>query len=202
MVCDPTLTREFKMHAARLLVPLLLLLPLFPLWVAAMISAVIRLYCTRYGLRAGALHHHFAFLSRQAREFACEKVTGVVVKRNLWDLAFGTMSVKFWSIGSSDAMEFLHIDVASADLPVLLRQVGIPPATAGPYQAKVRFAFGPWLRARLNLLPVLIIVLAFAGVPYWCDPVLTWLMLVPGLAIVLAVVHARLYYNRETLSFH
>lgn len=161
---EETRVAELRMDAARALVPLLLLLPLFPIWVLAMIQTGIRLASTRYSVRHGSLRHSYRFLTVHDREFAYDKITGVVIKQNLWDRIFGTMTLRFWSIGSGQALEFAHVHGGQFDLPALMRQAGIPTASPEPYEAKARFGLFTWLRERLIYLPLWLIFAA--GVVY------------------------------------
>jgi len=199
------ITGEFKMDAKRMFLPLLILLPLFPIWVVAMIGAGIWQVCTTYSLRSGSLRHHFSFLTTNVREFAYDKVTGVTVKRNLWDRLFNTMTLKFWSIGSGQAMEFLHLKCDAFDLASLMRQLGIPPASGQPYQADVKFRFGTWVRAGLKHLPLVLILTAAAwGAAYYFEiPMIGQLFMLLLVAVaIISLIHGALYYGRQTLSFH
>ncbi len=74
-----------------------------------MFKSLILLSSTRYFVRPGSLRHSYKFLTVDDREFSYDKITGVVIKRNLWDKMFGTMTLKFWSIGSGKALEFAHV---------------------------------------------------------------------------------------------
>lgn len=204
MHSGPAISGEFKMNAARVMLPLLLLIPLLPIWIVFMISRGIQLTFTTYSLRSGSLRHQFSFLNINVREFTYGKVTGVIVKRNLWDRLFDTMTVKFWSIGSGEAMEFAHIKRDVLDLAALLRQLGIPPASAEPYETQVKFSLMSWLRARLNFLPpVLIITCAAAIASYQTEPMVFGGYMVALLAVVIiSLIHGVMYYPRQTLSFH
>lgn len=198
-----TLVGEFKMDAARTLVPLLILLPLFPLWIAAMIGAGIRLASTRYFVRPGSLRHSYKFLTVNEREFAYDKITGLVIKQNLLDHMFGTMTLRFWSIGSGKPLEFTHVHANQINLPALMRQAGIPAASPEPYEAKASFGFLTWLRARLKLFPVLLFIAAgtiFAAIQV--DGRLLWLLAAPVVIGLIDCIHGMLYYSRQRLRFH
>lgn len=198
-----TLVGEFKMDAARTLVPLLILLPLFPLWIAAMIQSGIRLASTRYFVRSGSLRHSYKFLTVNEREFAYDKITGLVIKQNLLDHMFGTMTLRFWSIGSGKPLEFAHVHANQINLPALMRQAGIPAASPEPYEARASFGIPTWLRARLKILPLLLFLAAgivFAAIQV--DPAFYWLLATPVLIGLIALIHGKLYYSRQRLRFH
>lgn len=198
-----TLVGEFKMDAARTLVPLLILLPLFPLWIAAMIAAGIRLASTRYFVRPGSLRHSYKFLTVNEREFAYDKITGLVIKQNLLDHMFGTMTLRFWSIGSGKPLEFAHVHANQINLPALMRQAGIPAASPEPYESRASFGFLTWLRARLKFLPLLVFIAAgivFAAIQV--DERIFYLLAAPVLIGLIALIHGMLYYSRQRLRFH
>jgi uncharacterized membrane protein YdbT with pleckstrin-like domain len=194
---------ELGMHAGRTLVPLLLWLPLVPIWIAAMIQSGIRLMSTRYSVRPGSVRHSYRFLTLHDREFAYDKITGVVIKRNLWDGLFDTMTVRFWSIGSGQPLEFAHVHAGRFDLPALLRQAGIPAASAAPYQADAAFGVFTWLRSLLKYLPLLLVFAAgivFAALEV--DPLFYWLLPAPVLVGIAACLWSKLYHSRQRLLFH
>lgn len=194
---------ELRMHAGRTLVPLLLLLPLFPLWIAAMILSGIRVASTRYSVRPGSLRHQYRFLTVNDREFAYDKITGVVIKRNPWDRMFGTLSLKFWSIGSGQSLEFAHVHAGQFDVEALLRQAGIPAPSPRPYEAPASFGLFAWLRGGLKHLPVLaLLAAAIVFVALQIDPVLYYLGLLPACFILGACLCAKLRASRQRLFFH
>jgi membrane protein YdbS with pleckstrin-like domain len=194
---------ELRMHGGRTLVPMLLWFPLVPLWIAAMIQSGIRLVSTRYSVRPGSVRHSYRFLTLHDREFAYDKITGVVILRNLWDRLFDTMTLRFWSIGSGQPLEFAHVSARGLDLPALLRQAGIPAPSAAPYGAKASFGVLCWLRSRLNWLPGLSVFAA--GVVFAAseaDPLFIYLLLAPVVVGVGDCIHSKLYHSRQQLSFH
>ncbi len=197
-------TSEHRIHAMRLLVPQLFLLPLFPIWVLTMVKSLILLSSTRYFVRPDSLRHSYKFLTVDDREFSYDKVTGLVIKRNLWDKCFGTMTLKFWSIGSGKSLEFAHVHCEQVDLPALMRQVGIPPVSQEPYETDARFGIFPWLRARIWIVFVFLLYSAgvLAAAALEDEPLIYLLLLVPALAIVIGLIHAILYYPRQRLRFH
>lgn len=195
---------EYRINALRLLVPQLFLLPLFPIWVLAMLKSLILLSSTRYFVRPGSLRHSYKFLTVDDREFSYDKITGVVIKRNLWDKCFGTMSMKFWSIGSGKALEFAHVHRDQVDLPALMRQVGIPPASDETFDVKARFGFMTWLRAKIlgTLFLLFLSAAAIAGALLAEEPLIFCLLGFPVLFGIIGLIRAKLYYSRQLLRFH
>jgi uncharacterized membrane protein YdbT with pleckstrin-like domain len=194
---------DFRMHAGRSLVPLVFLFPILPLWIAAMIQTVIKLSCTVYSVRAGSVRHLYRFLTVREREFVCTQITGLVIKRNLWDRVFGTMTLKFWSIGSGEPLEFSHVQGTQFDLAALQRQVGIPSASPDPYEAEASIKLLTWLRARL-VRAVLVLLMA-AGSLVAADPNGVAIGYVAGAWALLGVagwLRTKRYYSRQVLKFH
>jgi membrane protein YdbS with pleckstrin-like domain len=177
---------------------------LIPIWIVAMIQYGVRLASTRYSVRHGSLRHSYRFLTLHDREFACEKITGMVIKRNLWDRMFGTMTLRFWSIGSGKPLEFTHVHGSEFDLPSLMRQVGIPAASAEPYEVKAEFGFVVWLRAGLIYLPIwmiFVVATVFAAIEFENDPIY-YLLGLPLIVGFFAWGRGMLYYPRQRLLFH
>ena len=192
------------MDAARTLLPLLFLLPVVPIWIAAMIQAGIRLMSTQYSIRHGSVRHSYRFLTLHDREFAYDKITGLVIKQNLWDRMFGTMTLRFWSVGSGKPLEFANVQGNQIDLPALMRQVGIPAASLEPYQAEASFGVLTWLRARLKYLPLWLLFAAgtiFAAIQTH-ETIIYYLLMMPVLVAMIACIRGKLYYSRQRLRFH
>ncbi|MEK7954173.1 PH domain-containing protein [Luteolibacter soli] len=194
---------ELGMHAGRALVPLLLLIPLVPLWLAAMIQTGIKLMSTQYSVRPGSVRHAYRFLTLTDREFAYDKITGVVVKQNLWDRMFGTLTIKFWSIGSGLPIEFAHVSASQLDVTALLRQAGIPTPSAEPCEVLASFGLFTWLRAQIKFIPLLLVISAIiVFVAMEIDPVLYYLFALPVLLFAGAGIYSKLAASRQRLRFH
>jgi uncharacterized membrane protein YdbT with pleckstrin-like domain len=123
-------TAELSMDLRRTLVPLLLFLPAFPVWALMTVGALIRTQTVRYSVRANSVRWSAKFLSVKQREFSYDKVTGVVVLQNPWDILFSTATVRLWSIGSGHPLDLKHVPTADLDLEALLAQTGIPRSTS------------------------------------------------------------------------
>lgn len=197
------LTADLGMHAPRVLLPLMLLLPLFPIWILAMIQASIRQASTRYFIRMGSLRQTYRFLTVNEQEFAYDKITGMIVKRNLWDRLFNTMTIKFWSIGSGKPIEFAHIHRNHLDLSRLMRQVGIPATTSENRELKPTFTPLTWLRAHLYQLAAIPFIMAIIiGVASQTDPAVFYLIALPPLIVACQALHSWLYHRLQKLHFH
>lgn len=194
---------DFRMSAVRTLVPLLFLLPLFPIWIAAMIQAGVRLVSTLYSVRPGSLQHSYRFLTVHVREFAYDKITGVVIKQNLWDHLFGTMTLKFWSIGSGKPLEFAHVHGSQFDLPALMRQSGIPTPSLDPLHLEASFRLVAWLRSQLKFLPL--VLLFSAGAIFAAEQVeksLYYLLALPWVVGLVGCLYSKLFHSSQRLCLH
>lgn len=194
---------EFRMHGARVLIPLLLLLPLFPLWVVAMVKSLILLTSTRYFVRASSLRHSFRFLTVHEREFSFDKITGLIIKTNLWDKMFGTVTLKFWSIGSARSLEFAHVHRSQLNLPALMQQIGIPAASAEPHSPATNFSFSTWLRAHIYCIPLMLLLIAgIIVLASETDQLFLYLLAVPVIFSLAVFVYEKIYYSTQRLFFH
>lgn len=198
---------DLKMHAGRALVPLMFLLPIFPLWLAAMIQVGIKILSTRYTVRPESIRHSYRFLTTHDREFACDKITGLVLKENPWDRLFGTVTLRFWSIGSGQPLDLAHVPRKSLNLEALMGQIGIPPSSfsEAPYSAEASFGVLTWLRARLGLLPLLVLLATGFGLGAWqLGEVFYWFLGALALALggLAGLRYASIYYSRQRLHFH
>lgn len=203
ILSDNAFVAECRIHALRLLIPILFLLPLFPVWIGAMLQALIKYTSTRYFVRAGTLRHSYRFINVQEREFSTDKITGLVIKTNLWDMMFGTMTLKFWSIGSGKPLEFAHVHRSQIDLPALLRMIGIPPASPHPYSANATFGFSSWFRANLFILTAIIIIaLLISGFAMQYEQTIAMMLLVPALTMAGSFIYWKIYYSMQKLKFH
>ena len=100
-------------------------------------------------------------------------------------------------------MEFTHVSASDINLLALMRQVGIPEASADPYQANAAFRITTWLRAHLKFIPWLLLFVA--GVVYAAirvDSSIYYVLTAPTLLALLGLIWSQLYYSRQRLRFH
>jgi len=195
-------TAELRMDKRRALIPLLLLFPIFPVWVVATGAALLRTSVTSFSVRPSSVRSTYKFLTVRQVEFSYDKITGVVVVRSPWDRLFGTVTVRLWSIGSGQPMSLQHVRQASLNLEALLRQAGIPRSAA---QSEVPEAFGlrTWVAARLPLLcvagTIASVLAVLTLVQHWAFS----LGLVPlGSLLLLSLVYESLWCRSQQLRFH
>ena len=152
---------ELRMHMPRVVVPLLPLLPLLPVWLLATVQAVLTAAATRYSVRRNTIRSAYKLLSTSEREFAYDKVTGLVLVESPWDWLFKTCTVRLWSIGAPRPIELQHVRRDEVFLPGLLAQLGIPRAGGPCWEAEAAFGPGAWLRS--NPFGFALVALALAG---------------------------------------
>ncbi len=197
-------TSEYRIHATRLLIPILFFIPIFPIWLIATIQGLILISSTRYFMRSGSLRHSYKFLNVEEREFTFDKITGLVIKRNPWDRLFGTMTLKFWSIGSGKPLVFAHVQCDSIDLSTLMSQLGIPPVNAEAYHVDAKFSLFALLRAHVFLTSVIAIFMAVdIAASYLIKEPWGYALLIPtSLIFICGLIYGKGYYARQRLRFH
>lgn len=105
---------SYKMNFRRTLIayapllPIAILLP--PILIAFLIYVYVVTARTEYKLTAHGVASYFTFLSTRNIEYTSDKITGVIVQRTIIDRWLKTCTVVFWSIGSTSAVKFRHID--------------------------------------------------------------------------------------------
>lgn len=122
---DDTLERTFKMRTSRLLMPYVLLGPLIIFAIPNIIRGYVVAKQTDFKLNANGVGSYYSLFTTKNIEFSRDKITGVVVQRNLIDRIFGTCTVMFWSIGAETAVQFLHIPYEEGMESVFTRKAGI-----------------------------------------------------------------------------
>ena len=195
---------DLKMSPARVFLPLLILIPLFPIWIILTIGAAIRMMATNYAVRPGSIRHSYRFLTTNDREFAYDKITGLVVKENLWDRMLGTFTLRFWSIGSGESLELAHISRSQVDLDAVLSQIGIPTTSENVHKVPAQFGVGTWLRAHCYLLAfsfLAIVAIIIVALQSGENLVLIGAGLVPFFWII-GFIYARIRSSKQDLSFH
>ena len=194
---------DLHMHPSRVFIPLLALIPLFPLWIMAMIQAVIKLRSTKYAVRAHSIKHSYRFLTTNEREFAYDKITGLVIKENLLDRMLGTFTLRLWSIGSGQSLELAHVHRSLVDLDALLRQIGIPTNSQQSHHVPTRFGLWAWMRARCyRFIGAFVLMIGFAAAALFLEENLLFIgaAIIP-LIILFALGHAWIFYSKQQLIF-
>jgi membrane protein YdbS with pleckstrin-like domain len=196
-------TADLKMNMMRAQAPLLLTLPMPPIWLLAAIGVAIQASRTTYHVGQNSLGSDFSFIGARQQEFAYDKVTGVQISRSPFDKLFKTVSVQIWSIGSPQPLTIAHVLEESLDLPALLRQCGIPSSDEAQGELRQRFSAKVWLIQNVFSLAFLVLLtLGALPVALLIHPIL--LLFVP-LMLVLplpAAVATAYRTKQQRITFH
>ncbi len=128
----------------------LILLPVALIFLASFIYPFIEANFTRFYVKEGSMLRRYKFISSKDTEFNNEKITGLVIKRNLIDYYYKTFSVKFYSIGAGSDLEFFNIDHDDALVENILSKTGLKPQKK-VFQIDSEFSFLDSLRSSLFL---------------------------------------------------
>jgi uncharacterized membrane protein YdbT with pleckstrin-like domain len=152
-------TADFRPNALREVAGLLWLLPVFPIFLGLAVLVWISASARRYTVGQNSARTRAGIFNVTETDFAYDKVTGAVVKRNPIDRLMGTVTVELWSIGSPRPLTLSSVNEQDIRIDALLRQTGIartPIARVIP----TRFTMGVWLRISLPLFFALGVVIA------------------------------------------
>ena len=205
-VTEDCWTAELRQSPWRAVAPFVVLCivlpPLTPIWVLAIVRGMINALCTHYAVRPSSIRERFQFLHSTEREFSYDKVTGAVVRENPFDRLLGTVTVSIWSIGSAQPLELAHVQRNRLELTALLQQLGIP--EPDPVE-QIRSCFS-LPRMFLATLPLqLVLTLVVAAIPVLAFVWSGWslLALVPLAAACGALLgHRLIYYPRCCVTVH
>lgn len=195
---------DLKMHGSRVFLPVLLLFPILPIFIISMIHVSIRFFATSYRVRPSFIGHSFSFLNTVNREFAHDKITGLVIKENIFDRIFGTFTLRFWSIGSKESLELAHVRRSEVDLDALLKLVGIPTENGNTRIIPTKFSPFSWMRAQCyNLLVFLFLIIGSAGLAIHSGENL--LFIFTGMALLIPfilLIYPWLFYSKQEVKLH
>ena len=194
-------TGSYKMDIKRSILPLLVILPALPVWIAATLGKLIQALNTEYKINKKSVEQKFSFLTRKDKGFSNEKITGITFKENPLDWIFGTYKIRFWSVGARDNVEFKHIKKNSELSRAVLSKVGIK-NDEKISQFDSSFSFVEMLKANFYLTVLLAVLLViFSGGLVALDSQL--LPILMGLLVLFLFVTAykKIYYGRSKLKF-
>ena len=166
-VPDTKFTARYRMQTTRTLAPffislpfcMILVVPMVP-WLILLAFKFIVINSTRYLIKAKSVESRYSFMTQKNVEFANEKITGIVFKENALDRWFGTCSIVFWSIGSSQNITFSNVRKTPGLYDSITAKKGIRPQEP-LYRMNSGFSFLKMLKA--NALLHLGALIAVAG---------------------------------------
>lgn len=156
---DQAFTASYKMSLKRSLLPCLIFLipPITPFGIVILIGQFIRVKFTDYEVAGSSIEKRFHFLTNKHASYSIEKIMGIVFRRNLLDLFFGTCSVKFLSLGSSENLTFSNVIYSEQFEQRLQEKVGVY-SSVKREKIPIRFSFMNYMKA--NILWSWILVLS------------------------------------------
>ncbi|MGM0641962.1 MAG: PH domain-containing protein [Thermotogota bacterium] len=134
-------TDEFQMNINRHLFGIVFFVPLFlptiffsstlfftlPIFIFLSVNLIIQANFTTFYIKKKRMLKRFKFINAVDVEFSNEKITGVVINRNLIDYWFNTVSFKFFSIGSGSNLVFTHINYDQYLVNKILAKLALTP---------------------------------------------------------------------------
>lgn len=176
---------------------------LFPYLIAAFLFIgipIVKLYGTRYYVKEDSFEERFKFVSTKNIEFTNQKITAVVFRESIIDLLFKTMTVEFWSIGSSAALKFKHIKRDNTLLKETLEKLGFK-NTVPQHIIPSRFSLTQMMRAWIfgtvltALITLGLFVVALAVTPF------AWIGILALACLLIGVlIYKHLFYERTRVE--
>ncbi len=156
---------------------------------------------TQYRPTSSGVASHFSLFSTQNVEFSRDKITAVVINRNIIDRWMGTVTVNFWSVGSTKSVKFRHIkDYPDLDEDMLMFG-GI---TSSPEleQLRPQFNLDNMIRGNLySAVGLAAVAIASLVAGFWLS--LAWLILPTLLVASLALWFVfKRRYSRAKLTYY
>ncbi|MDD4183618.1 MAG: DUF4922 domain-containing protein, partial [Candidatus Omnitrophica bacterium] len=199
---DRNYTAEFKPSALRIWLPAIVLSPvlivLLPLGILIAFVNIVLVRGNIFRVKADTVEHTFKFIFRKTKEFSLDKVTAVIIKEDFVDKWLGTFSIRFWSIGSAEAITFSHIKKEAGLAEKILAKKGIF-TQALNHNLTSHFTLGALAKAHIYLAALLISGIAAVSLilPYG------WISLpVSVLAISVIAAYRALYYKNSRIEFY
>ncbi|MGM0439156.1 MAG: PH domain-containing protein [Patescibacteria group bacterium] len=192
-------TGKYKMNMVRTLFSTIFLIPFLPIWLLIVLFSAIKAQFTTYKIKEKSISERYNFLTQKSVEFTNDKITGVIFKESIIDKLFNTYSILFWSIGSTNNIEFKNIKKDSKLSEAIFEKLGIDDSKK-VYQSDSTFSFLEALKANVYLMTTLILI----GLGLL---IIDTTFLLYYLAIVLVVGSAlfgykKIYYNRSKLKLY
>ena len=218
---DTSFTAEYRMDGKRTLLPLLAALPLFlilliavpsfvmlgalspflVIWIVVFAVNVVKVNATQYLVKPTSMEEQYNFISSKNKEFSNDKITGIIFKESFIDKWFGTCSIHFWSIGSSEKVTFSNIDKTEGLCENIAAKSGM---RAGDVLYKINSNFSVIDMLKANLLEsmfacLFMVLMLGASILYS-----TWLTVFPVIAALLYAIsigYNKIYYRRSKMTF-
>ncbi len=129
--------------------------------VSNLLNQFVKIFFTNYSVNENSIKEEFKFLTSSNKEFTVQKVTGLIIIRDIIDRVIGTCSVKFISIGSSQDITFQTIKYNPELLQALKAKFSFDEAESPLDTITSHFSFKNMLSANLSGYLLLLLIFGF-----------------------------------------
>jgi uncharacterized membrane protein YdbT with pleckstrin-like domain len=168
---------------------------------ANVVRRLLEVFCTTYKLGADDLIETYKFVATKTKRFTFDKVTAVVFSRGPIDRLLGTLTAKFFSIGSATTMDLRAIPYDEEIESQIAAKLGIRLAEPTVILTS-RFQLGDLLRGRPAFAVLLAISLLGMGVAALAGAPLHWAALTVALLVGAGGLHQYLVARTARLELH
>ncbi|HLC64805.1 MAG TPA: PH domain-containing protein [Candidatus Nanoarchaeia archaeon] len=168
------------------------------LFIFSFLGLLLALIGRSFAIKKKSVEFRFKLIGTNRIEFSDEMVTGVIFRESLLDKLFGTMSIKFWSIGSNKEISFWNIKKDPAIIKMVKDRFGF----TGKKEISVlhsRFSVLELVKSRIYRSAIAALVLT-ASLIFLGKPLIVLSAAIIILSIVLAYCY--FYYRRSQITFY
>ncbi|PLX20863.1 hypothetical protein C0584_03705 [Candidatus Parcubacteria bacterium] len=158
---------------------------------------------TKYIVTDKSIQYKYDFLEKRDKEYNADKVTGIIIKRNFIDEWFGTISINFWSIGSSTSLSFRNVKREDVDIQNILAKFGIRREEA-LHAIHPSFSFREYIKKSIVTFSFFaFLVISFGLIFFFIAPLITFgLILAITFVVFVSFVYNKEYFKRTKLIFY
>jgi len=207
---DRKFTGHYMMDGRRTVIPLivftiisLVLGPIFLVAVFMLIGSLIKMYYTTYNIKHNSIEERYNFLTTKNKEFTLENITGIIIKESFIDKWFGTMTVVFWSIGSSNNIIFRNIKKTDELIKSIISKSGIKKEEE-IYKSFSDFSIGDMIKANLITIGLMIAVYIafFVAIISFPHPLLIIPPILFTLILATVIIYLFAFYKRSKMHMY
>ncbi|MFH1316981.1 MAG: PH domain-containing protein [Candidatus Woesearchaeota archaeon] len=167
----------------------------------AFVTNIIRMAFTKFRVNKQSVEERFDFITQKNTEFSNDNITGIVVRESIIDMLFNTMTVEFWSIGSSQSIKFRNIKKRQGLLDNIIAKLGIEDEK-GIYHIGSIFNIMDFFKATLfiSFFAVLGIIL-LSIITVMINLVLFLPIILIIMLYIMIIWYRGIYYKRSKMDF-
>ncbi|MGM5482632.1 MAG: PH domain-containing protein [Nanobdellota archaeon] len=202
-------TANFQMDMMRSLFPvfvlMVILFPLIPILIFTLIPIIIQVTATKFIVKKNSMEEYFSFISTKSKEFTNDKITAIVFRESIIDKIFETFTINFWSIGSSQDINFKNIKKAPDIVKSIISKSGITQAQNQIYKLDSSFSLKRMFKAVLPLtiiLTVLLITVLILSI--YLKHIIPFLIFltIAIILMILTIIYKKRFYRNSKLTFY